>query len=58
MAKDIFLGALGALIGATLMAMIGSRADPEANGAPGWLFLIIFAAVIGARGMIWLGQVL
>jgi len=58
MAKDIFLGTLGAFIGVILVAIVGSRTDPDQEHSVGWTILLVLAAIIGASGLIWLGQVL
>jgi len=58
MAKEIFLGFLGAFIGVMAVAIVGSQTDPDQKYSAGWSVLLVLAAILGSSGMLWLGELL
>lgn len=57
MAKHIFLGGIGVLLGAVLTGMLGTKVDPKNEiDASAWLIVMAVVCVILASGLIWLGD--
>lgn len=55
-AKFIFLGLFGVMFGVFVTCVIGSMSDPDIKHFGFWVFAILFMSVLGASGMIWLGE--
>lgn len=55
MAKDIFLGLFGAMVGILITGVIGAKLDPTHKTPELWACVLIFLGAMFACGMIWLG---
>jgi uncharacterized membrane protein SpoIIM required for sporulation len=58
MAKDIFLGTVGAMLGLFICAVIGHAVDPKNEYKDVWAWILPAFVIAGSSGLIWLGTII